>query len=135
MSLSNKYMENKQNICTQDKYRENTWKNIHETWTEKEYKKASEEWLKTVKNITHYGSYRCDKCYMKWKDKSFIIRDKNICGSCDDWYKPNPSNPKNKIFVLKYINDIYYKYIFYDSEWKNGFDRAMREFKKKRKIF
>lgn len=93
-------------------YRESTWLKIRDEWKEEDYMDSISKWNIVVSNITHSGTYRCNTCSTKWKQKSFIFEQKRVCAVCDTLHNPYLSNPKNRSLVVKYIDTKYHKYIF-----------------------
>jgi len=83
---------------------------IVEYWKPEYYYSCLIEWNEIKKNM--HGDYVCNFCKKSWLNSKFIYQ--SVCPNCDDYIQPFLSNPKNYEFVLKYINKIYYKYIFCD---------------------
>lgn len=125
----------------------NCWTNIVETWTEKDFEDSIKKWDDVQKNIVNkksgiFSSNVCKTCNIEWNDKSWIRREhiilKNIfwincvdfihvldiCPNCDCCIEPFLSNPINKEYILRYIPQIYHRYILplqYHS-YEIGFD-------------
>ena len=96
----------------EDQYKEYTWLRIRDDWKEEDYINSEYKCYEVSSNITHSGTYRCNTCLTKWKEKSFIYEQKRVFAVCDTLHEPYLSNPKNRSLVIKYIDNKYHKYIF-----------------------
>ena len=101
-----------------------TYLYIQQHWKPEHYCTEKKEWDNICSHQVEIGGINCNKCNTKWDSEIYIVERELIsidkiesiyysyCPVCDKIMRPYLSNPRNKYFVSKYIDETYHDILF-----------------------